>query len=133
MKRTTERKTILCESLTKPLPTFSHAVVYDGIVYVSCIQGFIPGTFEFPSVDPEEQARQVLRNLRVALHEAGSSMGNVLKITIFMINAADFPQINDAIDEAFPESPPARTSIIVAQLPKGAEVIIEAIAALDEE
>lgn len=133
MPRTKERKTIVCKSLTKPLPIYSHAAIHNGIVYVSGVQGFIPGTFEFVSEDPKEQARQVLKNMRVILEEAGSSMENVLKLTILMINADDFPQINEAVNEAFPENPPARSSIMVAQLPKGAEIVIDAIAAVVDD
>jgi 2-iminobutanoate/2-iminopropanoate deaminase len=121
---------ITCEELTKPLPLFSHATVHNGIVYVSCVQGFIPGTFEFPSAASEDQARQVLTNLRVILDQAGSGLSHVLKITIFLTDMQDFPKINEAVNEAFPESPPARSSIAVAEPPRNAKVVIEAIAAV---
>ncbi len=124
---------IVCDGLTKPLPVYSHATVHRGIVYVSCIQGFIPGTFEFPSGAAGDQARQVLRNLKVVLEHAGSDLSHVLKITIFMTDMQDFPKINEAVNEAFPESPPARSSIAVAQLPRGAKVVIEAIAAVKDD
>src|SRR5687767_1999340 len=93
---------VTCDGLTKPLPNFSHATVHNGTVYVSCIQGFLPETFEFPSEAPEDQARQVLANMRHVLEAAGSSMRHVLKITIFMTDMRDFPRINAAVDEAFP-------------------------------
>jgi 2-iminobutanoate/2-iminopropanoate deaminase len=121
---------VTCDKVTKPLPLFSHATIHNGIVYVSCIQGFIPETFEFPSADAEDQARQVLRNLKVVLEQAGSNLSHVLKITLFMTDMRDFPKINEAVNEAFPESPPARSSIAVAELPRNAKVVIEAIAAV---
>jgi 2-iminobutanoate/2-iminopropanoate deaminase len=124
---------ITCEGVTKPLPLYSHATVHNGIVYVSCVQGFIPGTFEFPSAAAEDQARQVLTNLKTILEQAGSSLGRVLKITIFMTDMRDFPKINEAVSEAFPESPPARSSIAVAELPRNAKVVIEAIAAVQND
>src|SRR5262245_13602865 len=120
---------VICDGVTKPLPLFSHATVHNGTVYVSCIQGFIPGTFEFPSA-AEDQARQVLRNLKAVLEQAGSDLRHVLKITLFMTDMRDFPKINEAVNEAFPESPPARSSIAVAELPRNAKVVIEAIAAV---
>jgi 2-iminobutanoate/2-iminopropanoate deaminase len=123
---------ITCDGVTKPLPVFSHATVHNGIVYVSCIQGFVPGTFDFPSVSPEDQARQALRNLQVVLEEAGSSLSHVLKITIFMTDMRDFAKINDAVNEAWPEKPPARSSIAVLELPRNAKVVIEAIAAVHD-
>ena len=124
---------IICAEVAKPLPIFSHATVHNGIVYVSCIQGFKPGTLEFPSAAPEDQARQALANLKVILEQAGSSLGHVLKITIFMTDMRDFPKINAVVNEAFPESPPARSSIAVAELPQGAKVVIEAIAAVKND
>jgi 2-iminobutanoate/2-iminopropanoate deaminase len=124
---------VSCDGVTKPLPLFSHATVHNGIVYVSCIQGFIPGTFEFPSAAAEDQARQVLRNLKAVLEQAGSDLRHVLKITLFMTDMRDFPGINEAVNEAFPESPPARSSIAVAELPRNAKVVVEAIAAVRNE
>lgn len=124
---------ITCEGLTRPLPIYSHATVHNGTVYVSATQGFLPGTFEFPSAAAGDQARQVFRNLSAVLEQAGSSLDRVLKITIFMTQMEDFPAINEAVNEAFPESPPARSSLAVAQLPRGAKVVVEAIAAVGSE
>jgi len=121
---------ITCDGVTKPLAVFSHATVHNGIVYVSCIQGFIPGTFEFPSAAAADQARQALSNLKVVLEQAGSRLSHVLKITIFMTDMRDYAKINEAVNEAFPEKPPARSSIAVAELPRNAKVVIEAIAAV---
>lgn len=120
---------LVADGLVQPLPLYSHATVHNGTVYVSAIQGFIPGTLTFPSDDPTEQARQVLANLKVVLEQAGSSLARVLKMTVIMTDMSQFPQINEAINEAFPFDPPARSSVAVSQLPKGAKVVIEAIAA----
>lgn len=120
---------VVADGLVKPLPIYSHATVHNGIVYVSCIQGFIPGTLEFPSEDPGDQARQVLANLKIVLEQAGSSLERVLKVTVLMTDMSYFPKINEAISEAFPVDPPARSSIAVTELPKAAKVAVEAIAA----
>ncbi len=120
---------VVADGLIKPLPLYTHATVHNGTVYVSAIQGFIPGTLDFPSADPADQARQVLANLKIVLEQAGSSLERVLKITLLMTDMAHFPQINEAINEAFPVDPPARSSIAVAELPKEAKVAIEAVAA----
>lgn len=124
---------IVCDGVTKPLPIFSHATIHNGLVYVSCVQGFLPRTFEFPSAAAGDQARQMFANLKVILEQAGSDLRHVLKITIFMTDMKDFPQINEAVNEAFPESPPARSSIAVAQLPRDAKVVVEAIAAVHNQ
>jgi 2-iminobutanoate/2-iminopropanoate deaminase len=121
---------ITSDKLTKPLPLYSHATVHNGVAYVSGLQGFIPGTSDFLSQAPSDQARQSLANLKVILEQAGSSLSLVLKLTIFMTDMRDFPEINAAVNEAFPELPPARSSIAVSGLPREAKVAIEAIAAL---
>lgn len=125
---------LVCDAVTKPLPLYTHATIHSAgpaaTVYVSAIQGFIPGTFDFPSPDPADQARQVLANLKVILEQAGSSLGRVLKITILMTDMRHFSSINEAINEAFPVSPPARSSIAVTEIPRQAKVAIEAIAAV---
>jgi len=123
-------KHITAAGVTKPLPIFSHATVYNGTVYVSCIEGFIPGALELVSEAPGDQARQVFRNLKVILEAAGSSMSLVLKIMIFMTDMRHFQEINDAVNEAFPVLPPARSSIAVSELPGVSKVVVEAIAAL---
>ncbi len=121
---------IVCDKVTKPLPIYTHATVHNGIAYISGTQGFIPGTFEFPSDDPGDQARQVLKNMKAILQSAGTDLRHVLKITMFMVNTEDFPKINDAINEAFPDHSPARSSIAVAELPRHAKCVIECIAAV---
>ena len=120
---------ITSKTLTKPLPVYTHATIHKGIVYVSCIQGFVPGSFDLAK-DIREEARQAFHNLKTILEEVGSSVHHVLKITIYMSNMRDFEQINDAENEVFPESAPARSSIAVKELPHDARVAVEAVAAL---
>jgi 2-iminobutanoate/2-iminopropanoate deaminase len=120
---------ITSKTLTKPLPVYTHATIHKGIAYISGIQGFVPGTFDL-SKDIREEARQAFHNLKVILEEVGSSVHHVLKITILMSNMRDFEQINDAENEVFPESAPARSSIAVKELPHDARVAVEAVAAL---
>ena len=121
---------ITSRTLTKPLPIYSHATIHNGMVYTSAIQGFIPGTFDFPSLDPKVQTQQVLDNLKTLLEEVGSGIDRIVKITIYMTQSKYFPGINEAVNEVFPENPPARSSITVADLPHDAEVAIEATAVL---
>lgn len=120
---------LTCESVPTPLPIYSHATVHKGVVYVSCLQGFMPGTMEFPSPAAADQARQIFENMQVVLHEAGSDLSRVLKMTILMTDMNDFGEINEIVNEYFPHNAPARASIAVAELPKGAKVVVEAIAA----
>ena len=120
---------LTCEGVPAPLPIYSHATVHNGVVYVSCLQGFMPGTMEFPSRAAADQVRQIFDNMQVVLHEAGSDLSRVLKMTILMTDMDDFGAINDIVNEYFPQNAPARSSIAVSELPKGAKVVVEAIAA----
>ncbi len=115
--------------LTRPLPVFSHVTNFRGLLHVSCIQGFLPGTFEFPSDDAGAQAEQVLRNLQTVLEEAGSGLSQVLKLTLFFTNMKlDFPAVNEVVNRFFPVNPPARSSIGVAELPRNAKIVMECTA-----
>jgi reactive intermediate/imine deaminase len=76
-----------------------------------------------------DEARQVFDNVRVVLEQSGSSLSRVLKMTILMTDMSEFSQINDVVNEYFPANPPARASIAVLELPKGARVVVELIAA----
>jgi 2-iminobutanoate/2-iminopropanoate deaminase len=120
---------LTCENVPTPLPIYSHATVHNGVVYVSCLQGFMPGTMEFRSPAASDQARQIFDNMQAVLHEAGSDLSRVLKLTILMTDMNDFGEINDVVNEYFPRNAPARGSIAAAELPKGAKVVVDAIAA----
>ena len=132
-KHTSAVKHIVCTGVTKPLPIFSHATVYNGVVYVSSVEGFIPGTLDLASDKPGDQARQVFRNMKTILEQSGSSMNRVLRITIFMKKMSDLPAINAAVNEAFPKNPPARDSLAVNDLPGDNKVVVDAIAAVGKD
>jgi 2-iminobutanoate/2-iminopropanoate deaminase len=87
-----------------------------------------PRTMELVGIDAASQARQCLINLQGVLDAAGSSCTHVLKTTIFLADLADFAAVNAVYAEFFPQDPPARSTVQVAALPKGARVEIEAIA-----
>ena len=74
------------------------------------------------------QARQALQNLRAVLEAGGSGLGQVVKTTIFLADMADFAAVNEVYAEAFADHRPARATVAVSGLPKGALVEIEAIA-----
>lgn len=78
----------------------------------------------------EAQTRQVLTNLGYVLEKADSGLNSVIKTTVFLQDLADFARMNAVYAEFFPENPPARSTIQVAGLPKGALVEIECVALL---
>ena len=109
---------------------FSRAVVFDRTVHVSGAIGRDPRTGELPA-DFAAQCRNVFEQLDEAVVAAGSSMARVLKCTCFLTDAADFAAMNELFRKYFPESPPARSTVVVKELVVGgARVEIDCIAAL---
>lgn len=106
---------------------YSQAITLDGLVFCS---GQIPLTPQGTLVEGDiaAQTRQVLTNLKHVLEAAGSSLGQVLKTTVFLADMADFQAMNAVYGEFFTSEPPARSTVQVARLPRDARVEIEAIA-----
>jgi 2-iminobutanoate/2-iminopropanoate deaminase len=106
---------------------YSQAVVANGMVFCS---GQIPLTPQGQLVegDISVQARQVLNNLKGLLEASGSSLGQVVKTTVFLADMNDFAAMNAVYGEYFTESPPARSTVQVARLPRDVKVEIEAVA-----
>ena len=76
----------------------------------------------------EEQCRIALTNLKAVLEASGSSLESVVKVTIFLIDMADFPIVNRVYSEFFSHHPPARACVAVSQLPRGANIELDCIA-----
>lgn len=87
-----------------------------------------PGTGEFVSQDIAEQTQQVLRNLSAVLEAAGTSLGNVVKTTVFLADMADFAAMNEVYAAYFTATRPARATVQAARLPRDAKVEIECVA-----
>ncbi|MDD3451208.1 RidA family protein [Sulfurimonas sp.] len=106
---------------------YSQAVVANGMVFTS---GQIALTPEGVMLEDDVvvQAKQVLKNLQAVLEEAGSSMGSVVKTTIFLASMDDFATVNEIYAEAFGSHKPARSTVAVKTLPKNALVEIDAVA-----
>ena len=106
---------------------YSQAVVANGMVYTS---GQIALTPEGVMLEEDVviQTKQVLKNLQAVLEEAGSSMSQVVKTTIFIDSMDDFAIINEIYEKAFGSHKPARATVAVKTLPKNALVEIDAVA-----
>jgi 2-iminobutanoate/2-iminopropanoate deaminase len=110
---------------------YSQAIQAGGFVYTSGQLGLDPATGAFPEGGIAEQARQSLQNVKAILEEAGLSMANVVKTTVFLSDMNDFAAMNGVYAEFFSEPYPARSAVAVKTLPKGAMVEIEAVASAD--
>jgi 2-iminobutanoate/2-iminopropanoate deaminase len=107
---------------------YSQAIRVGNLVYTSGQIPIDPATGAFVEGGIKEQTRQSLTNVKAILEEAGTSMANVIKTTVFMADMADFADMNSVYAEFFSEPFPARSAVAVKTLPKGALVEIEVIA-----
>jgi 2-iminobutanoate/2-iminopropanoate deaminase len=90
-----------------------------------------PVSGEIVGTGIEQQARQVLENLRAIIEDAGASMANVLKVTIYVKNLQDYAALNKIYGSYFPENPPARSAVEVNRLPRDVLVEMDAIVEID--
>jgi 2-iminobutanoate/2-iminopropanoate deaminase len=107
---------------------YSQAIKAGGFVFVSGQLALRPGDKELTGGDIGAQTEQVFANLRAILEEAGTSLDNLVKTTVFLQSLDDFPGMNEVYARHVGDRPPARSTFEVAKLPSGALVEIEAIA-----
>lgn len=109
---------------------YSQAVSVGGFLYTSGQVALDAETGELVGDDFESQARKVLSNLEAVLAAAGCRFTDVVKATVYVADLADFPRLNELYGEAMGDHRPARSTVEVAGLPKGARVEIDLIAKL---
>jgi 2-iminobutanoate/2-iminopropanoate deaminase len=109
---------------------YSQAVAWGSTVYVSGQIALDPATGQLDNASLEHEVRRVLRNLNAVLEAAGCGPQDVLKCTVFLLDMADFALVNALYADFFTENPPARETVAVAGLPRGARVEISAVAAV---
>ncbi len=107
---------------------YSQAIVTAGFVYTAGQIALDPVTGEMVPGGVEAQAERVLQNLLAVLEAAGSSLGRVVKTTVYLADMGDFGAVNEVYARYFKEPFPARSAVQAAALPKGALVEIEAVA-----
>ena len=121
-------KVISTKKAPAAIGPYSQAIQVGSLVYTSGQIPIDPSTGAFVEGGIKEQTRQSLINVKAILEEAGLSMSNVVKTTVFMADMNDFADMNAVYAEFFSEPYPARSAVAVKTLPKGALVEIEVIA-----
>lgn len=124
------KKIINSEKAPKAIGPYSQAIVIENLVFTAGQVGLDPVTMELVEGEVEAQTRQALTNLKHVLEKADSGLNFIVKTTVFLQDMSDFAKMNSVYAEFFPENPPARSTVQVAGLPKGALVEIESIALL---
>lgn len=122
-------KVIATTNAPAAIGPYSQAIEVNGLVYTSGQLPIDPATGAFPEGGVREQTRQSLENVRAILREAGLEMGHVVKTTVLLADIADFGAMNEVYAEYFSQPFPARSAFAVEDLPKGALVEIECVAA----
>ncbi len=124
----TRKQIIHSEAAPSAVGPYSQAVAAGGLVFVSGQIPLDPATGELIDGDIAAQAERVLENLGAVLKAAGLTFGDVVKTTIYLTDMADFAAVNQVYARYFPTEEPARATIQVAALPKGARIEIDAVA-----
>ena len=123
-----KKKVIQTEKAPKAIGPYSQAIRSGNFLFLSGQIPLNPKTGELIGGDIRQQTQQVLENIKGVLESQKLGMEDVVKVTIFLRNMGDFNQVNEVYGTYFPSSPPARSTVAVAGLPRDVEIEIEAIA-----
>lgn len=123
------KKAFLTSRAPKPVGPYSQVIQAGQFLFLA---GQVPLTPDGTMLEGDitRQARQVLENLKAVLEQAGATMDHVVRTTIFLAKLDDFEKVNQVYAEFFEEPYPARSTVEVCKLPKGASLEIDAIAML---
>lgn len=127
----TMRKTINTPKAPKPIGTYTQAQQANNLVFMSGQAPIDPETGKIVGDDIEVQIRQSLENLKAVAEEAGGSLNDVVKVTVFLTDFANFSLVNTCMADFFVEPYPARSAAGVSELPANSGFAIEAIMSLD--
>jgi reactive intermediate/imine deaminase len=121
------RQSFHTERAPQAIGTYSQAVRAGDTVYLSGQVPFDPATMQLVTGDIEAQARRVFENLKAVAEAAGGSLAHAVKLTIFLTDLAHFAKVNEVMATYFAKPYPARSTVGVAQLPRGAQIEIECV------
>jgi len=109
---------------------YSQGIIAGNLLFISGQLPMDPGTGEFVRGGIEEKTHRVLMNLKAIVEEAGADLSQVVKTTIFLVDLSHFAAVNRVYSEYFHAPFPARSTVQVSALPKGAEIEMEAVVGL---
>lgn len=122
------RSTVATPNAPAAIGPYVQAVRAGGFVFCSGQIALDPASGKLLEGDVRQQTERVLQNLKAVLEAAGSSLAGVVKSSVFLAEMGDFAAMNEVYAKAFPQNPPARSTVAVKDLPKGARVEIDVIA-----
>ncbi len=122
------QRTISTERAPKAIGPYSQAVVAQGFAFLSGQVALDPATGQLIDGDVAAQTERVIENLKAVLEACGSSLGRVVKTSVFLKDMNDFAKMNEIYSRYFGENSPARSTVEVARLPRDVRVEIDCIA-----
>jgi 2-iminobutanoate/2-iminopropanoate deaminase len=122
------RRSVSTPGAPAAIGPYSQGIRAGELMFCSGQLGLDPATGELVEGDTAAEAERALRNLGAVLDAAGCSFADVVKVTMFLADITDFASVNAVYTRFVPDPPPARSTVAVAGLPKGARIEIEAIA-----
>ena len=122
-----DRQPVSTEAAPEAIGPYSQAIRSGGLLFCSGQVPLDPSSGELVKEDAAGQARRCLENLAAVCEAAGTSLGNALRVTVYLTDMGDFARVNEVYGEFFEADPPARVAIGVSALPKGADVEMDAV------
>lgn len=120
--------TVHTDKAPKAIGPYSQAATHGDLVFTAGQIALDPATMELVPGGVAEQTERVFANIKAVLEAAGSSLGQVVKTTVFLVDMADFAAMNEVYARAFGEHRPARSTVAVVGLPRSVRVEIEVVA-----
>lgn len=124
------KKTLHTDKAPAAIGTYSQAAVGGGLTFLSGQIPLVPETMEVVAGDFEARAVQVFENLKALAAEAGGTLNDAVKVTVFLTDLDNFATVNSVMERYFDQPYPARAAVGVASLPKGVDVEADAVLAI---
>ena len=125
------KKIVSTDLAPQAIGPYSQAVVSNGFAFLSGQIPLDPATGLVTGEDVAAQTARVMENLKAVLEACGSSLGRVVKTTVYLKDMGEFARMNEVYAKFFPDNPPARATVEAARLPRDVRVEIDCIAAVD--
>jgi reactive intermediate/imine deaminase len=125
------KKLISTNKAPAAIGPYSQAIQWGDVVFISGQVAFIPGSSELNNNTFEDEVNQVIDNLEAICKEAGGSLDNILKLSIFLTDLSNFDAVNNLMKERFTEPFPVRSTIEVSRLPKDVNIEMDAILSIE--
>jgi reactive intermediate/imine deaminase len=131
IKKHKMKKQLFTNKAPAAIGPYSQAIQWGDVVFISGQIPLIPSTNELNNKTFDDQTSQVIDNLEAICNEAGGTLDNILKLTIFLTDLSKFDAVNAIMSKRFSEPFPARATVEISKLPKGVNVEMDAILSIE--